>query len=254
MEYTVQKLARLAGISARTLRFYDEIGLLKPARISTSGYRIYGEKEVDALQQILFFRAMDLDLGTISAVMQDPAFDRLQALRTHLGTLEAKQAQLSLLIDTVQKTIEKEEGSRTMTDQEKFEGFKQSLIDENERQYGQEVRAKYGSAATDESNQRMLRMTKEQYDTMQATGDAILAQLEAAVQAGIPPASEEGRDIALLHKQWLGFTWPQYSMEAHEGLVQMYVDDERFTAYYDRKVPGCARFLRDAVDAWKGTL
>lgn len=254
MEYTVQKLARLAGVSARTLRFYDEIGLLKPARISSSGYRIYGEAEVDTLQQILFFRALGLELGTIAGVMGDPSFNRLNALRSHRDALEAKRQQLSSLIENVNRTIEKEEGKTTMTDKEKFEGFKQQLVDENERKYGSEIREKYGDNVVNESNAKMREMSKEQYDAMQAATVAILEKLAGAVRAGADAQGDAGKEIARMHKDWLGYSWASYSAEAHKGLAQMYLDDARFTAYYDKEVPGCAAFLRDAVHAWADRL
>lgn len=254
MEYTVQKLARLAGVSARTLRFYDEIGLLKPARINSSGYRIYGEEEVDALQQILFFRTLGLELSTITAVMQDPGFDRTAALKSHLHTLEAKKAQLSLLIKTVAKTIEKEEGKRTMTDSEKFAGLKQQLVNENEQKYGAEIREKYGNEVVDASNARMMGLSQAQYEAMQALAASIQQSLADAVRQHADPAGDTGRAIAQRHKEWLGYTWNQYTTEAHKGLAQMYLDDPRFTAYYDAETPGCAQFLRDAVHAWADRL
>lgn len=254
MEYTVQKLARLAGVSARTLRFYDEIGLLKPSRVSSAGYRIYGPAEVDALQQILFLRALGLDLQTITSLLQDPAYDRLQTLRSHLGALKAKKAQLDLLIDNVHKTIEKEEGIRTMTDKEKFEGLKAKLIDENEAKYGKEIQDSYGEETVRKSNEMFRNMKKEDYDAMQALSAEILAALSAAVKDGASPEGETGREIAAMHKRWLCYTWPQYSSEAHIGLGQMYVDDSRFAAYYDGETPGCAQFLRDAIAAWAAKL
>lgn len=252
MEYTVAKLARLAGVSARTLRFYDEIGLLRPCRVTSAGYRIYGEAEVDTLQQILFFRALGLDLQTIASVLGDASFDRKRALREHLSALTAEKARLDVLIDTVQKTILKEEGEITMTDQEKFEGLKKRLVAENEAQYGEEIRERYGEDTVEESNRKMLRMSKETYDAMQQLSAEILQSLAEAVRTGEAPESAAGQAVAGMHKRWLSYTWPSYSSEAHAGLVQMYVDDERFTAFYDKDQPGCARFLRDAVLAWLG--
>lgn len=251
MEYTVQRLARLAGISARTIRFYDEIGLLKPCRTSSAGYRIYGEAEVDTLQQILFFRALGLELSTIAQVMHDPSFDRLAALRSHLDALGEKRALLDQLIDTVQRTIDSEEGRITMTDQEKFEGLKRQLVAENEAKYGQEIREKYGDAAVKESNERMLNMPKAAYEAMQAEAQAILDALKDAVAKDASPTGEAGKAVAALHKRWLGHTWPEYAKEAHLGLVQMYLADARFAAYYDEgAAPGGAQFLHDAVTAW----
>ena len=101
MEYTVQKLARLAGISTRTLRYYDEIGLLKPARINSSGYRIYGQKEVDKLQQILFYRELELSLDAIKEIITSPSFDEVRALKEHREKLLMKRKQLDLLIKNV---------------------------------------------------------------------------------------------------------------------------------------------------------
>lgn len=249
MEYTVKRLAGLAGISARTLRFYDEIGLLKPARVSASGYRMYGRKEVDALQQILLYRELGMELSAIAGIMHSPGFDRLKALRAHLEALEAQKARLSLLVDNVRQTIKAEEGNMEMSDKEKFKGFLQNLVDENEQKYGQEAREKYGDKAVDESNRKMLNLSKERYDEMQALAAGINAMLEKAVREGLSPESEAGLEAALAHKRWLAFTWPQYTVQAHRGLAQMYLDDERFTKYYDGNMPGCAAFLKAAVDA-----
>jgi len=249
LEYTVKRLAGLAGISARTLRFYDEIGLLKPARVSASGYRIYGQKEVDALQQILLYRELGMELSAITAVMHSPGFDRKKALRAHLEALEAQKERLSLLIDNVRQTIQAEEGNMKMNDKEKFKGFLQNLVDENEQKYGKEAREKYGDKAVDESNRKMLNLSKERYDEMQALSASINALLERAVREGLSPEGEAGLEAALAHKRWLTFTWPQYTVQAHRGLAQMYLDDERFTKHYDGNVPGCAAFLKAAVDA-----
>ncbi len=250
MEYTVDKLARLAGVSARTLRYYDQIGLLSPARTSSSGYRIYGQKEVDALQQILFYRELGMELSQIMNTLNNPTFDRSQALENHLAALKEQQAQTQRLIATLEKTIQHEKGTMEMTDQEKFEGFKAKLIEENEEKYGKEIREKYGEETVKQSNAKMMGLSKEQFDAMQKTAEEIHQKLEAAVKAGLSPQSETGRDIAQAHKQWLSYTWNQYSPEAHKGLGDMYVADERFTAYYDKNLAGCAQFIRDAIHHW----
>lgn len=250
MEYTVQKLARLAGVSTRTLRYYDQIGLLTPARVSSSGYRIYGAAEVDRLQQILFYRELGMGLAEIAHALHSPHYDRIAALHAHLAALEARQQQTALLIDTVQKTIEKEKGNRTMTDQEKFNGLKEKMIQENENKYGAEIREKYGMEAVEASNAKMMGLTEEEYGQMEALSQDIWNALEAAVQDNASPQSEAGREVVQMHKKWLGYTWGQYSAEAHKGLGEMYVADERFAAYYDRNIPGCAAFLRDAIAAW----
>lgn len=246
MEYTVQKLGRLAGISARTIRYYDEIGILKPARISSSGYRIYGQKEVDLLQQILFYRELGVDLDSIKKIVTAPSFDGAKALREHHIKLLAKREQLDILIKNVEKTIALTEGRIEMTDSEKFEGFKQKLIEENEAKYGKEIRGKYGDDVIDKSNAYFKNMSKEDFDRMNSLSEQVLEMLAEAVKTG-DPSGPLGQKAADLHKQWISLCWGHYNKEAHANLAQMYVDDERFTAYYDKVQPGAAVFLRDAV-------
>lgn len=246
MEYTIQKLAVLAGVSARTLRYYDEIGLLKPARTNSSGYRIYGQKEVDVLQQILFYRELGLHLEGIREVMAAPGFNELEALAEHREKLLEKRNQLDMLILNVDKTIKAKERNVIMSDQEKFEGFKDQLIEENERKYGKEIREKYGDEKVDFSNSRLKNATKEELEGAEQLGEEVLDTLYQAYQTG-DPAGKIAQKAADLHRQWLSFYWGSYSKEAHAGLAQMYVDDERFIAYYDKKQPGLAKFLRDAV-------
>ncbi|MEK5252634.1 MerR family transcriptional regulator [Paenibacillus sp. FSL F4-0125] len=251
-EYTVQKLAELAGISTRTLRYYDEFGILKPARINSSGYRIYGRAEVDLLQQILFYRELGLSLERIKAIMTEPSFDGAKALREHHDKLLEKRHQLDLLIANVEQTLAHQEGRMTMSDAEKFEGFKQKLVDDNEKKYGQEIREKYGDSTVDQSNKKLKGMTEEQYAAIQQLEEEMFETLVQAMEHG-DPASVLAQKSADLHRQWLSFYWDSYSKEAHAGVAQMYVDDERFTKYYDKRSPGLAAFLRDAVHVYTGT-
>lgn len=248
MEYTIQKLAVMSGISTRTLRYYDQIGLLAPARRLESGYRVYGEAEVDALQQILFYRELGLELTEIGAIMSSPDYDRKSALKEHLKKLESRRKQINMLIENVTKTILKEEGKITMTDTEKFKGFKEEIILENERKYGSEVREKYGDEAADASNAKLMNLTQEEYEAMEKLGNEIKRLLCEAVENGVSPKSEMGQKVMELHKEWLSYTWKTYSRDAHIGVVQMYTADERFTKYYDEETPGCAAFLKEAVE------
>jgi DNA-binding transcriptional MerR regulator len=251
MEYTVQKLAYLAGISTRTLRYYDEINLLKPARINSSGYRIYGQEEVDKLQQILFYREMGVSLGQIKEIITEPGFDLIQALREHREKLVEKRMQIDLLISNVERTIAEKEGRIVMSDKEKFEGFKKRLVDENEKKYGKEVREKYGESVVDRSNQKVLGISQEQYKELMNLTTKVLDTLDAAYETG-DPAGKLAQKAADLHRQWLCYYWDDYSKEAHAGLAQMYVDDPRFKAYYDRDQSGKAEFLRDAILIYTG--
>jgi DNA-binding transcriptional MerR regulator len=251
VEYTVQKLGSLAGISTRTLRYYDEIGILKPARINSSGYRIYGQKEVDRLQQILFYRELGVNLDSIKDIVTAPSFDGANALKEHREKLLEKREQLDVLIANVDKTIALTEGRIKMSNKEKFEGFKQKMIDDNEKKYGKEIREKYGKETIEKSNAKVKNMTQEQYDEVTALANQVTETLAQAFATG-DPAGELAQKAADLHKQWLTYYWDQYSKEAHAGLGQMYVDDPRFTAYYDEKQPGTAAFLRDAILIYTG--
>lgn len=251
MEYTVQKLGRLAGVSTRTLRYYDEIGILKPARVSSSGYRIYGPAEVDRLQQILFYRELGLSLDGIKAIMTSPDFNGVQALKEHHEQLLDRRLHLDKLIANVEKTIASHEGGIPMSDKEKFEGFKQKLIDENEKAYGAEIRQKYGEETVNKSNERLKNMTEEEHAEVTRLAEEVTETLAAAFQTG-DPAGELAQKAAELHKRWLTFYWSEYTKEAHAGVARMYVDDERFKAYYDAKQPGTAEFLRDAVLIYTG--
>ncbi|WP_438444883.1 MerR family transcriptional regulator [Gorillibacterium sp. sgz5001074] len=251
MEYTIQKLGALAGVSTRTLRFYDEIGILKPARINSSGYRIYGGAEVDRLQQILFYRELGFSLERIKEIVTDPHFDGPRALKEHREQLLDRRRQLDALIANVNQTIAMHEGRMTMSDTQKFEGFKQKLVDDNEKKYGQEIREKYGDDTVNQSNRKLLNMTQEQYDEVTRLAAEVTETLAAAFQTG-DPAGELAQKTAELHKRWISYYWPEYTKEAHAGVAQMYVDDERFKAYYDELQPGTAEFLRDAIHIYTG--
>lgn len=200
------------------------------------------------MSQIMFYKEMGLELGQIKEAMHAPDFNRLEVLREHLQKLEERRKQLDLLIENVSKTIGKEEGRNTMNNKEKFEGFKKKLIEDNETKYGKEIRESYGDDTVNKSNAKMMNLTEEEYNRMQAMAHEINEILEDAVKNNEYPEDSIGERVALLHKEWLHFTWPTYSPQAHRGLVQMYVADERFKKYYDGNVEGCAEFLKAAVE------
>lgn len=246
MEYAINKLSRMAGVSARTLRYYDGIGLLKPARLNSSGYRIYGRAQVERLQQIMFYRELGFGLEEIKRIIDGPGFNRLTALENHLTALRKEKRQLETLIANVEKTILTEKGEIMMEDEERFEGFKKKMVEENDREYGKEIRGRYGNETVDRSNAKVMGMSKEQYAEVEKLSAALSETLKAAFEHG-DPAGELAQKACELHKQWLMYFWDGYSREAHMGLGQMYVDDERFTAHYDKIAPGCAEFFRDAI-------
>ena len=250
MEYSIQELSHLSGVTTRTLRWYDQIGLLKPSRVAESGYRYYGKAEVDRLQDILYYRALGVGLARIKECLDDPSFDRLAALKRHLAALEAERERLEKLIRSVKDTIAAEERNEIMSDEQKFEAFKQRTVAHNEEVYGAEIRSKYGDETVDAANAAVMNLTQEQYQEWTDLGQAIQTRLEAAVQAGLSPESEAGKELCALHRRWLTITGSRYDPAKHRGIAELYVMDERFTAYYDQHLPGCARFLREAVIHW----
>lgn len=245
--YSIGELAELAGVSARTLRYYDREGILKPSFVNGSGYRFYGEKEVALLQQILFYRERGLDLSSIRRILYEEDFDVMEALEEHLYALEEQKKRTDALIRMVRCSILSMKGEYKMSDGEKFEAFKENVIKKHEEMYGAEVREKYGDEEVDEAQRKILNMTEEDYERFQNLGKEIRLRLKEAVLAGIKPESEEAERIVLLHKEWLGMTWKKYTEEAHRGIADMYITDERFKVYYDQEVEGCAKFLEEAI-------
>lgn len=249
MEYTVRDLSKLSGVSSRTLRYYDEINLLKPCRISSSGYRIYGEKEVDLLQQILFYKELELPLEKIKSIVTRSDFDCKSALYDHKENILRRQEELKILLNNLEKTISSLEGGCKMSNEEKFEGLKKKMIQTNEEKYGKEIREKYGEDTINESYKKFSKLTKEQWDEVEALSKKINETLREAVEIG-DPTSEKAMEAVKLHKQWLS-NFHNYPKEAHIGLGHMYAEDERFTKYYEDNVcKGAAVFLRDAIIAY----
>lgn len=248
MEYTVNELAKISGVSVRTLHYYDQIDLLHPSRVEENGYRIYGTAEVDHLQQILFYRELGMPLKKIRDILNMPELDKEKLLEEQLTALLDRKKQIEVLIKNMKKTICTLKGETTMSDKEKFEGFKKKMIEDNEAAYGKEIRERYGDEAIDASNTKVAGMSEAQWKNAQELSDLINQTLKEAFELG-DPASEIAQKACDLHRQWLCMFWKDgtYSKEAHKALADGYVADERFTAYYDKIAVGCTKFLRDAI-------
>lgn len=254
MEYTVKGLADLAGVSTRTLRWYDQKGLLTPSRTNDSGYRLYDDNAVSKLQQIMFYRELEFSLAAIKQLLDSPDFDHEKALQSHLRELRKRRKRIDDLILTVKKTLKELSGGAQMSDQEKFESFKSNAIQKNEARYGKEIRENYGDESVDGSNAALMNLTQEQYNEWNKTGAEIQALLNQAVLARKEADSPEGQQISELHRHWCFYGAEQYDPQKHAGLAQLYICDSRFSAYYDREVNGCAKFLRDAILSYTSKL
>lgn len=248
-QYSIAQLAKLANISTRTLRWYDSCGLLPAPKNTDNGYRIYGTDEVNRLQQILFYRAMGFELNRIKSILDADGFNPLSTLLSHRNALLEKQKQLSLLISNVEKSIKNLKGDYEMTDKEKFEGFKDALISQNEETYGKEIREKYGDKEIDESNAHLKGMPKETLDKAQEIHDEFSAILVQAFETGDPagPLAQKACD---LHRQWLCIFYPKYTPQYHIAMGELYQSDPRFSAFYDKIAPGCAPFFCEAISLY----
>lgn len=261
MGYTAHELAALSGVSVRTLHYYEEQGLLKPAR-KPNGYRDYGAADVRRLQQILLYRSAQMPLADIRAVMDQDTPSQVDALRRQLDQLRAQQQKLGALIASVERLIEETQDNRkdggipmNQTDAQRFEALKEQALRENEEAYGAEARKRYGDDAVNATNQKAGAMTQQQWSSAQQQADRIgelIAQLAAAPDPAEAVRTDAGRELFELHRAWLMNYWTDtmYSPDAHRTLAQGYVDDPRFNAYYEAYAPNGATILRDAVLAW----
>lgn len=240
--YTVQQLAKLAGVSVRTLHHYDQIGLLRPSSRSAARYRQYGEKDLLLLQQILFFRELEFPLEDIRRILSSPGFDPLKALASHRKMLVERMERLNHLLITVDKTIQKlTEESMILTDEELYEGFSKEQIE----RYQREVTEKYDPTLVAESNRRVRKMTKEQWNAVKLEGDAVTREMAALM--GEDPASPAVQSAIARHHAWIEHFYPA-SAEIYRGLGQGYAEHPEFRAFYDRYKPDLAIFMKAAMD------
>lgn len=249
--YTVGQLAKLAGVSARTLRYYEEEGLLRPSR-AESGYRVYAASDAKRLAYILSMRACGLPVATIHSLLENDEGDLRHVLHAHLLTLSAQRDSLDEAIERTEAAIATIERIEQMNENDAFEALKGERIAENERAYGYEARDRWGDEAVDAANERLRAASREEWDALERLGDEINGQLAIAMATG-DPAGEEARRLARMHAQWIEGHWGtgRYTPEAHRGLAQMYLADDRFRSYYDDAAgAGATEFLVKVLEAY----
>jgi len=243
---TVKQLASLAGVSVRTLYYYDEIGLLKPDSISENSYRHYGDQAVLRLQQILFYRELGMPLVSIRDLVTRPEFDVVHALQVHRTALQERSNRLYILINTIEKTIEHLEGKREMNQSEYFEGW----TEEKQPEFEKEIRQKYGEHAMDNVID-WNSFTKEQKAAIIAEGQA---NIQAMADLMDQPASSPDVQAVVTrwHQQIKYFYDP--SIERMRGLGQMYIENARFMANYENVRIGLALFMKQGIDEYCDSL
>lgn len=249
-EYSIQKLAKLAGVSVRTLHHYDHIGLLVPATRTEKGYRKYGRKELLRLQQIMFYRELDFNLTEIAEMLAGEGFDMHRALREHKVALLAKRDRIDVLLTTIDNTIKQLKGEKIMTDQELYEGFPEAA------KYRDEAIEKFGEQAVNDSEKRLKQMTKEQLNKALENGTAILNRLRTMVNED-PGIAKVQKEIALHHAHIMlmwGKAPGETCVEAYKGLGYQYESDERYMAKDGIPQPEFAKFMRKAMSIFADSL
>jgi DNA-binding transcriptional MerR regulator len=238
--YTVKQLSELAGVSIRTLHYYDEIGLLMPSEVGENSYRYYADEAVLRLQQILFFRELDFGLNEIKTIIEQPEFDRLAALQSHRKALHEKIKRLNSLITTVDSTILHLMGEINMSKKQLFTGF----TPEEEKRYVQEARDAYGAEAVDASYKLWNSYSAEKKAAILAEGGAIYSDLAAAMEKGA--ASPEVQQIVARWHQHMRYFY-EPTIEILRGLGQLYVEHPGFAANIGQFGPGLPEFMREAI-------
>ncbi len=241
--FTVKQLSKLAGITPRTLHHYDEIGLLKPSRVGDNGYRYYGEDAVLRLQQILFYRELDIPLDDIKKIMGRRDYDVMGALQSHKEALSKQAARINRLIQTVDNTINHLKGNKTMSDEKLFEGFSE----EQQEKYAQEAEKMYDPETVRESNRKWKTYSATKKEAIMAEGSAIYKDMISVMSKGA--GSTEAQAIVERWRKHMDYFWTP-NLEQLLGIANGYTDDPRFKANFDKMDPRLAEFMRDAVKVY----
>ena len=246
MSHTVGTVARMAGITVRTLHHYDEIGLLKPGGRSDAGYRRYADADLDRLQRILFYRELGFGLDQIKDVMADGNADAVVHLRRQHAMLLDRIGRLERMAAAVERAMEARTMGINLTPEERFEVFGDHDPDE----FAAEVEERWGDTEPyRESRRRVARYSKADWQRIKAQGQAAIEQVVAAMRSGKPADSADAMKGAEAHRQQIDEAFYPLSHEGHVGLAEMYLADPRFTATYEKIAPGLARYLHDAIKA-----
>lgn len=250
MEYkSIGQLSCESGLSTRTLRYYEEEGLIHPRR-TEARYRQYSPADERRLAIVVAMRACDIPISTVKELVGNPDADVRQVLYDHLSKLGTEKNLLDAAMERTKAAIRAVEGISKMEEKDAFEILKEQGLQDFEETYGKEARSLYGDKAIDEANERMLAMSKDEWDAKELLEKAIKVQLRMAM-ATENPESEESRELARMHRKWITIHWGEgYKTEEYLALVDGYLCDPRFVEYYDSAAgEGATEFLVKAVQA-----
>jgi DNA-binding transcriptional MerR regulator len=242
---TVGEVAALAGVTVRTLHHYDWIGLLSPSGRSAAGYRLYAPQDLDRLHQVLLYRELGFSLEDVAALLSDDADPEAHLRRQH-RLLRDRLDRTEAMVAAVEKEMEARAMGMSLTPEEKFEVFGEFDPD----QYEEEVQERWGETdAYAQSKRRTSSYTKEDWVRIKAEGDDLVRRMADALRSGVAPDSAPAMDLAEEHRQQITGNFYDCPPEMHAALGRMYVEDERFTATYERVAPGLAQWVSTAVQA-----
>lgn len=245
--YSVQTLSQLAGVSIKTLHHYDKINLLPPAGRSEKGYRFYTRKELLLLQQILFYRELGLPLRQIRDLLSAPDFDLLRALEAHKVALRKHQKRLKTLIQTLDNTIsELQNNTMNITEENMYAGFRPEEVPS----IRSEVSERWGMEMLLETEARLQKLSKTDWENLQQKGEAINALLGSLVN--LPPTAPQVQQAVGLHFDYLSH-YRELNLASYKQLGDLYVEDPRFSAYYARYAASLPTFLQAAIQAYCST-
>lgn len=243
MKYTVHGLANLSGVSVRALHYYDEIGLLHPAEVARNGYRYYTQKEVLQLQQILFYRELDFSLEDIKKIITSATFDRLTAFKDQEKLLTLKKKRLEKIIRAIQKEIRQLKGGEYMI--QKNDNIFQSLDDKQLKEYAEEAKKRWGNIdAYKQSVNRTKHGTKEDHKRIEKEGRELTAAIAKAMSSEFTSPTVQA--LIEKHYQYIGQFY-DCPLKMYKNLAEVYVEDDRFTQYYENFAPGLAKFMNNAI-------
>lgn len=241
MAYTVNKLAKLSGVSVRTLHFYDEIGLLKPAYYGENKYRYYEEEQLLILQQILFYRELGFQLNDIKKILSSDHFDKIEALNSHKNFLKKNLDRTKSLIKTIDKTIAHLKGKITMKEEELYYGFES----ERQKEYEKElvdigiVDQKF----MNEYKEKTKQWSRQDKDQFIKEGKEINEDLIIAINNHLNPSSKEVQAIIKRHHAWVGWN---PTKEKYIELSELYQTPD-FKRFYDSQHPELLQFIVKAM-------
>jgi DNA-binding transcriptional MerR regulator len=240
---TVGEVAALSGVTVRTLHHYDDLGLLCPSERSDAGYRLYSYDHLARLQEILIWRGLGFSLSEIKALLDDPGYDRLGALRRQRELIEREIGRLGTLASAVDAAIHAQRNGNHLEETTMFDGFDHAA-------YEDEARERWGDTeAYRESSRRTQQYGDAEWTEIRRESDAIVRELVTLMRAGEPATGETARALAERHRQHISRWFYPCSSAMHRALGEMFIADERFARNYEREAKGLAHYFHDAIIA-----